>query len=195
MRLPRTFYERDTIEVARSLLGQHLVRCTEDGKITTGRIVETEAYCGRFDPACHSYKGKTERTRVMFGARGCAYIYLIYGMYNCLNFVTGAEGEPEAVLIRAIEPIDGLDLMAERRGTDKVRNLCSGPGKLTMAMDITRDLGGVDLVHSPHLYLTAGQAASEIITSKRINIDYAGEAADYLWRFSEAGSRFISVKP
>ena len=195
MKLTKAFFERDTITVARALLGQRLVRCTEDGRITAGRIVETEAYCGQFDAACHSYKGKTERTRVMFGPKGHAYIYLIYGMYHCFNVVTGPPGEPEAVLVRAIEPEAGLSVMEQRRGTEKLKNLCSGPGKLTMAMEITRELDGIDLTSHPRLYLEAAPEPSEIVAAKRVNIDYAGDAADYPWRFCVAGSQFVSVKP
>ncbi|MCL2843082.1 MAG: DNA-3-methyladenine glycosylase [Oscillospiraceae bacterium] len=195
MGVTRAFFEQDTVTVARALLGKQLVRCTEDGQVTAGRIVETEAYCGRFDAACHSYKGKTERTKVMFGPKGHAYIYLIYGMYHCLNVTSGPPGEPEGVLIRAIEPVEGIAVMEERRGTEKLKNLCSGPGKLTMAMGITRELGGIDLTQSPRLYLEAAPAPPEIVAAKRINIDYAGDAADHLWRFCVAGSHFVSVKP
>ena len=196
MRLTREFFMRDTVTVARGLLGQRLVRCSEDGRVTAGIIVETEAYCGRFDAACHSYKGKTERTRVLFGEKGFAYIYLIYGMYHCFNITSGPAGEPEAVLIRALEPVEGISLMAERRGLERVSALCNGPGKLSMAMDIHRGLYGVDLLLGRGgLYLEAGPPPEEITASKRINIGYAGEAADYLWRFSVTGSPFVSVKP
>jgi len=195
MRLTRAFFEQDTVTVARALLGQQLVRRTEDGQVTAGRVVETEAYCGRFDAACHSYKGKTDRTSVMFGPKGHAYIYLIYGMYHCFNITSGPPGEPEAVLIRAIEPVDGIALMEQRRGTGKLQNLCSGPGKLTIAMEITRELGGIDLTNYPRLYLEAAPTPPNIAAAKRINIDYAGDAADYLWRFCVAESQFVSVKP
>jgi len=195
MRLTRDFFERDTLEVARDLLGKRLVRQTEDGKITAGIIVETEAYCGRFDEACHSYKGKTERTAVMFGPKGHAYIYLIYGMYHCLNLTSGKEGEPECVLIRALEPIEGLHHMHERRGTDKLKNLCSGPGKLAMALDTPKTLSGLDLCTGETLYLEHRIEVSEVTTSPRINIAYAGEAAHYPWRFTITGSPHVSVKP
>ena len=194
MRLPRDFFEQDTVTVARALLGQRLVRRAPDGSIIAGRIVETEAYCGYRDAACHSYKGESERTRAMFGPRGHAYIYLIYGMYNCLNVVSGPPGEPEAVLIRAVEPLEGIAQMETRRKTDKLRQLCSGPGKLCMAFDICRALYGRDLAAGNELYLEAAPAP-EITASKRVGIDYAGDAADYLWRFSATGSAFVSVKP
>ena len=195
MRLSREFFEQDTCTVAKSLLGCRLIRRDAEGGVTAGIIVETEAYCGYADAACHSYKGKSERTRAMFGPRGHAYIYLIYGMYHCFNVVSGPPGEPEAVLIRALEPVEGLDLLRRRRGTDKVRNLMSGPGKLCMAMDIHRGLYGVDLLGDANLYLEAADDLPEITASKRINIGYAGEAADYPWRFSVKDNPFVSVKP
>ena len=195
MRLPRSFFEQDTLQVAKALLGQRLCHQTPDGKVTSGLIVETEAYCGHDDPACHSYKGSTDRTRAMFGPRGHAYIYLIYGMYHCLNVVSGPWSEPEAVLIRALEPVEGLAHMETRRGTDKVRQLCSGPGKLTMAMGIHRGLYGADLAEGGDLYLEAAPAPPNITASKRINIAYAGQAADWPWRFSITDSPFVSVKP
>ena len=195
MRLSRTFFEQDTITVAKSLLGQHLIRREPDGTVTRGRIVETEAYCGYRDKACHSYKGKSDRTKAMFGPSGHAYIYLIYGMYHCFNVTSGPSGEPEAVLIRALEPLDGLDFMESRRGTSKIRQLCSGPGKLCMAMDIHKAHYGTDLLTAGGLYLEAAPPPAEVIASRRINIGYAEEAVDFLWRFSEAGSTFVSVKP
>jgi len=195
MRLSRAFFEQDTITVANALLGCRLVRREPDGRSTAGLIVETEAYCGYTDPACHSYKGKSARTRAMFGPRGCAYIYLIYGMYHCMNVVSGPPGEPEAVLIRALQPVDGLDLMGSRRGTDNIRHLTSGPGKLCMAMDIHRGLYGTDLIGDTDLYIEPALHVPARTASKRIGIDYAGAAADYLWRFSVTDSPFVSVKP
>ena len=195
MRLTREFFMRDSVTVARDLLGQRVVRHSEDGRVTAGIVVEAEAYCGRFDAACHSYKGKTERTRVLFGEKGFAYVYMIYGMYNCLNVTSGPPGEPEAILIRALEPVEGIDIMAERRGIERISALCSGPGKLSMAMDVHRGLYGADMVAGETLYFEVGERPAEIVASKRINIGYAGEAVDYPWRFSVAGSPFVSVKP
>jgi len=172
-----------------------LVRREPDGEVTAGLIVETEAYCGYRDAACHSYKGKSERTRAMFGPSGHAYIYLIYGMYHCFNVTSGPPGEPEAVLIRALEPVEGLPRMSARRGTERVRQLLSGPGKLCIALDIHRGLYGLDLVDGTELYLEATDSPPEVTASKRINISYAGEAADYLWRFTVKDSPFVSVKP
>lgn len=194
--IQREFYSCDTIEVSKNLLGQILVRETDEG-ITSGIIVETEAYLGEKDPAAHSYKGRSDRVRAMYGDSGCAYIYLIYGMYQCFNITSGKKGLPEAILIRALEPIDGVDLMKKRRNTDKITNLCSGPGKLCMAMDIGKSLYGCDLTdRKSGLWIECGNtiADSDIIASKRINIDYAGEAKDYLWRFTVKDSKFISAK-
>lgn len=199
--IQRSFYESETLEVSKKLLGQILVRETDDG-ITSGIIVETEAYLGEKDPAAHSYKGKSDRVRVMYENSGCAYIYLIYGMYQCFNITSGEKGVPEAILIRALEPLDGIDLMQKRRAknpgsTMKIENLCSGPGKLCMAMDIGKPLYGADLTNKKSgLWLESGESIKDcdIIASKRINIDYAGEAKDYLWRFTIRDSRFISAK-
>ena len=190
MRIEREFFERDTLCVAQDLIGQVLVRKSPEG-ITKGIIVETEAYMGDKDAAAHSYKRKTDRVRVQFGPKGAAYIYLIYGMYHCLNITSGKEGVPEVILIRAIEPIDGIELMKQRRKTDKLKNLCSGPGKLCKAMDIDMNFYGADLCKGDELYIEYGEKA-EWEASKRINIDYAGEAADYLWRFTKKGSPFVS---
>ncbi len=129
LKLPRAFYEQKTISVAKQLLGKYLVRKHPQGD-TVGRIVETEAYIGPQDLACHAAKGRTARTEVMFGQAGHAYVYFIYGFYNMLNLVTEKKGYPAAVLIRAVEPVDGVDLMKSRRRLDKLRALASGPGKL-----------------------------------------------------------------
>ena len=193
MKLTREFYERDTLLVAKELLGKYLTHRTAEGT-TAGRIVEVEAYMGPEDAAAHSYKGlNSTRTKVMFGPGGIAYIYLIYGMYYCFNIVTGTVGKPEAVLIRALEPVEGIELMKERRKTGKLENLCSGPGKLCMAMGITKENYGMDL-SGETLYLSqSGKIAEEdIAATPRINIDYAGEAKDYPWRFILKGSKFVS---
>ncbi len=195
MIITRDFYQRDAVTVARSLLGLTLVHETEEG-ITKGIIVETEAYMGIKDPAAHSYKkSPSGRTNVQYGEGGYAYIYLIYGMYYCMNIVTNRADIPEVVLLRALEPIEGIDLMKKRRGTDKILNLCSGPGKLCSAMGITMDNYGTDLCGS-QLYLeeSEGCKTDGIVASRRINIDYAGEAKDYLWRFTIKDNKYISVK-
>ncbi|MCL2166829.1 MAG: DNA-3-methyladenine glycosylase, partial [Clostridiales bacterium] len=183
-KLDRAFFLRDTITVARDLLGRILVRRAKEG-LTAGRIVETEAYCGVSDAACHSAKGDRQgRVAVMYGEGGFAYVYLIYGMYCCMNVVTRPAGEPEAILIRALEPLEGLALMAERRNLKdwaedrQLRALCSGPGKLCQAMAIDRRCYGLDLL-GDELYLLEGRpiAAEETGTTARVNVRYAGEAA------------------
>ena len=195
MKLRREFYERDTLVVARELLGKNLVRSTPEG-ITTGKIVEVEAYIGPEDAAAHTFRGlRSSRTEVAFGPGGYAYVYLIYGMYNCFNIVTGTVGKPEVVLIRALEPIEGLELMKKRRNTEAVKNLCSGPGKLCQAMDISRVNNGIDLC-GDELYVLDNSSVpiGDIAATPRINIDYAGEAKDYLWRYIIRGNNYISKK-
>ena len=199
--LDREFYARDAVSVARDLLGKKLVHM--DTEETAGFIVETEAYAGSGDAACHSYKrlgpSGDHRTNVMFGPGGYAYVYLIYGMYNCFNVVANAPGEPEAVLIRALEPRDGISLMKKRRKTEDVRNLCSGPGKLCIALGITRSHYGADLCvggTAGALFITEGEPVSEdrILATPRINVDYAGEAALLPYRFILRECGFLSVK-
>lgn len=183
--LPRDFYARPAVEVARDLLGMVLVHGG-----TAGRIVEVEAYVGEHDAAAHASAGLTDRTRVLFGAPGHAYVYLIYGMYECLNLVAEPAGSPGCVLIRALEPVAGLAAMRRRRGVAKVESLASGPGKLTIAMGITRRHNGADMtrgvltVRRPVDYV-----APEIGVSPRVGIT---KAADWELRFYVKGSRFVS---
>ncbi len=192
MIIKRDFFERDTALVAQELIGQTLVRSTPEGE-TRGIIVETEAYLGTHDPAAHSYKGRSERVRVLYGPKGHAYIYLIYGMYWCLNFAAGFPDEPDCVLIRALEPVGGTELMKKRRNTDNIRNLCAGPGKLCMAMGITGNDYGSDLCEKAGgLFLEYTKPSGNVEVSKRIHIDYAGEAADWPLRFTLRGSGYIS---
>src|SRR5689334_8216577 len=141
LKLPRSFYAQPTLQVARQLLGKYLVREHPDGK-TAGKIVETEAYAGPHDLACHAAKGRTARTEVMFGPPGHAYVYFIYGVYYCLNIVTEETGHASAVLIRAVEPVEGVELIQRRRKTSELRKLASGPGKLCLAMSIDKALNG-----------------------------------------------------
>ena len=191
MILPREFYERDTVQVARELVGQVLVRRTPEGE-TKGIIVETEAYLGKADPAAHSYKSAVDRVRVQYGPAGCAYVYLIYGMYWCFNITSGPLGVPEAILVRALEPVSGVELMAARRGTDKLLNLCSGPGKLCKAMEIGKMQYGADLCSEESgLWLEEGKCLPAEATP-RIGVDYAGEAALWPLRFVAAESKFLS---
>ncbi|MDD4600052.1 MAG: DNA-3-methyladenine glycosylase [Negativicutes bacterium] len=193
-KLPLSYYQQNSLTLAKDLLGKYLVHVSDEGK-TVGKIVETEAYRGPLDAAAHSYSGKpTERTKIMFGLGGYVYIYLIYGMHYCMNIVAGAAGFPEVVLLRALEPLDGIPLMKQRRKTDKLLNLCSGPGKLCAAMGITKKQYGISLC-SPELHLLDGEKVAEdmIARTPRINIGYSGEAVDYPWRYIIKESKFISV--
>lgn len=202
MKLTREFYSRDTITVAKELLGQILVH-NIDGIQIKGRIVETEAYLGVEDKAAHSYGGRrTKRVEVMYGTAGHAYVYLIYGMYYLFNIVTEKEGIPEAVLIRAIEPLENLDKMAIYRFKKaygeltkyQKRNLTNGPGKLTMAFNIDRELNGTDLCGN-RLYVERGENKDfNIIETTRIGIDYAEEAKYFPYRFYIENNPYVSVK-
>ena len=186
-KLPREFYLRDTLTVARDLLGRWLVRRTPEGLLRC-RITETEAYCGPSDPACHSSRGSREgRTSVMYREGGLSYIYLIYWMHCCFNVVTRPAGEPEAVLIRGAQPLEGLSQMARNRRLEepaRERDLLSGPGKLCQALAIDRGLYGEPL-WGDRLWLCAGEPFPEdaVAATPRINIDSAGEAAAWPWRF------------
>ncbi|MCY3018711.1 MAG: DNA-3-methyladenine glycosylase [Planctomycetota bacterium] len=195
MILPLLFYERDTVTVARALLGMRLVHATPGGR-TVGRIVETEAYLFNGDPACHAHKGKTKRNAVMFGPPGHAYIYFVYGMYYCFNVVTAPEGIGEAVLVRALEPLEGIPLMEKRRHTRALHNLCSGPGKLVQAMGMSGELNGCPLyrgpltIHAPDSFgLESTVQEAEIIATPRIGIT---KAADLPLRFCLKGNQFAS---
>lgn len=193
MKLERDFYTCDVLKASEKLLGKILVHRTKDG-VTKGRIVELEAYNGAIDKAAHSYPNLcTERTKVQFGEGGYAYIYFIYGMYYCMNIVTGHSNEPESVLLRALEPVDGIELMKKRRNTDKLRNLCSGPGKLCQAMGITKEQYGMDLC-GDILYLEDAEPVlpEDILRTKRLNVDYAEEARDFLWRYTIRDNPFVS---
>ena len=184
MILPRRFYDRPTVDVARELLGKVL----RHGD-TSGIIVETEAYLGGDDLAAHSSRGITDRTRVIFGPPGHAYVYFIYGMYECLNIVAEREGTPGCVLIRAVEPLDGIDIMRERRRKARnVEDLASGPGKLTLALGITRALNGTDVTQGP-LIVDDRKGAVDIVTTPRIGITHC---ADWPLRFHIRHNRFVS---
>ena len=206
--LPREFYLTDAMTVAKALLGKRLVHYSHEGT-TVGVIVETEAYAGHDDAACHSYQRKLprndHRTNIMFHEGGHIYVYLIYGMYNCFNVVVNEVGNPEAVLIRALEPVEGLPLMAQRRGIDispgkrnDLVKLCGGPGKLCIAMGITREHYGQDLCRndSDGIIITKGTtiADSDIAATPRINVDYAGEAGTWPYRFVIRESGFLSTR-
>jgi DNA-3-methyladenine glycosylase len=197
MILQEPFYESDTITVARELLGKILVHETKEGT-TTGRIVETEAYRGPEDQAAHSYGGRrTDRNEVMFGQKGRAYVYFIYGLYYCLNVTAGnLSGKPEAVLIRALEPVAGEENMAKRRGGQaKFANLTNGPGKLCMAMGISKAQNKTDLT-APPLYIENAPLIPQrdIVETTRVGVDYSGEWKNKLWRFYIRNNKFVSVK-
>lgn len=196
MKLGRDFFSEDTVSVAKNLVGKELVRETECG-ILTARITETEAYHGPEDKASHAFGNKlTARTRVMFEAPGSVYVYLIYGMYHCLNFVTGKKGFPAAVLIRSVKPLQGISFMKKfrNRKLKNLRDMANGPSKLCMAMNINRDLNGLDSIMSNEVYIKEGSRSEnfEIAAKPRINIDYAKEYALKPWRFFEKGSLFLS---
>ena len=190
-KLEREFYNRDTVQVARALLGKRLVRVW-DGTALVCRITETAAYVGRCDKACHAYGyRRTPRTETLFAPPGTAYIYLIYGMYHCLNFVTEPEGEPCAVLIRGLEAVEGKALIARNRfGVSPAemtayqkKQFLNGPGKVCRGLMLTRTQNGLDLTGDELYVLDAGEAPDIIHTGKRIGIDYAEEAAEFPWRF------------
>ena len=193
MKLTRKFYLRDGLTIARELIGKKIVTNLPEG-LTSGIIVETEAYMGTIDAAAHSYRGKTERTKLFYGAGGFVYVYMIYGMYLCTNVVANVENVPEAVLIRALQPVDGVDLMKRRRNKKNLRELCSGPGKLSQALGVTKNFYGLDLCGDEIFIETTENFQADIISTKRINIDYAGDAANYPWRFVAAGNKFLSRK-
>lgn len=194
-KLLRDFYARPVLTVARECIGKVLVHRTAAG-VAAGRIVEAEAYRGPLDLAAHSARGLTKRTTVMYGPPGYAYVYLLYGISWALNMVTTAEGAPHAVLIRAIEPMRGFELMERRRRQPQdSRELTNGPGKLTNALAITGADYGRDLC-GRSLYLEQSEVrVGRIRTSPRINVDYAGVWASKRWRFYESGNRYVSVKP
>lgn len=188
--LPRAFYSRETIHVARDLLGMRLVR--EIGRRQLiGRIVETEAYRGADDPASHAARGMTGRNEVMFGPPGHAYVYFTYGMHFCFNIVAHKSTLPGAVLVRAIEPLEGLDYMARRRGRTNLRYLANGPGKVTEAFAIARLLNGHDLTIPSQLHLMEGtlRTGERVARSRRIGI---GSNDTRLWRFYVRSNPFVS---
>ena len=183
--MKRGFYARPVLDVAQDLVG-----CVVSHEGSAGVIIETEAY-HESEPACHAYVGMTARTRVIFGPPGHAYLYRSYGIHACLNAVCEPEGAGAAVLIRALEPVEGIDLMRERRGVERLEGLCSGPGKLTQALGIGLELNGSDLLRGP--IVIAGRPRAwrnvEVVASRRIGIT---KAAELPWRFSALGSRFLS---
>ncbi|QBD84658.1 DNA-3-methyladenine glycosylase [Clostridium tetani] len=203
MKIQRKFYEKSALQVAKYLLGKILVNEVE-GITLKGKIVETEAYIGAIDKASHAYGGKkTERVMPLYGKPGTAYVYLIYGMYHCFNVITKVEGEAEGVLIRAIEPLEGIEKMAYLRykkpiseiSKTQFKNLTTGPGKLCIALNIDKDNNKQDLCNEGSLYIEHNYEKNlNIVESKRIGIDYAEEAKDFLWRFYIEDNPWISKK-
>jgi DNA-3-methyladenine glycosylase len=194
--LSQEFFMRGATEVAPLLLGKLLCHRTEEG-LVAGMIVETEAYCGPEDDAAHSFGGRpTARTAAMFGPPGRAYVFRIYGMHCCFNVVTAPEGQPQAVLIRALEPVEGLALMEKRRGTSDPLQLCSGPGKLCRALDIGMAQYGLAL-DSEELFLADYRdfSPSQICVSPRVNVDYAEVWRDAPLRFFLKDSPYVSRVP
>ncbi len=196
VKLDRSFYSgNDPVPIAKALLGK--VLCTNfDGVLTSGMIVETEAYNGRTDKACHSHiHGKTERTKIMFGKPGIAYVYLCYGIHHLFNVVTNIEGNADAILIRGIEPVEGIETVLERRNKTKLeRSVGGGPGIASQALGITTKNYGEDLqgdliwIEDRNIEIPDTQ----IISSPRVGVDYAGEDAKLPWRFRIKGNKFTS---
>ncbi|MFX0042686.1 MAG: DNA-3-methyladenine glycosylase [Candidatus Hodarchaeota archaeon] len=190
-RLTREFFNRDTKLVAKELLGKYLVRKSQQG-FMVGKVIEVEAYLGINDKACHSYEYKmTERTKAMYEKPGTLYVYFVYGMYYCLNVITEPKGIPCAILIRQLYPVEGIDLMKRNRKVKigkNFKNLCDGPGKLCMAMDITKENfnGSDSCALDSALYFTQGEEVTnnDITLNKRIGIDYAEEDKDRLLRYT-----------
>jgi DNA-3-methyladenine glycosylase len=187
-KLDRKFYDRPTIRVAKELLGKYLV-IQKDDNLLSGKIVETEAYIGFKDPASHAYRGMTPRNKVMFGDPGYAYVYLTYGMHHCLNLVTEKDGYPAAVLIRALEPTEGIELMKKRRRCQNIKDLTSGPAKLCQALGIDRSLNGADLCSDMIYVEDRGENIREIVSSSRIGIN---EGKQKNWRFLIENNEFVS---
>ncbi|KPL03977.1 MAG: hypothetical protein AMJ73_04890 [candidate division Zixibacteria bacterium SM1_73] len=187
-KLNRKFYNRPTLKVARELLGKYLV-VKKEGTYVSGKIVETEAYIGPDDPASHAYRGMTRRNKVMFGDPGYAYVYLTYGMHHCLNFVTERKGFPAAVLIRALEPSEGIEIMRKRRKIEDLKNLTNGPAKVCQALGIDRTLNGADLCSDVIYVEDRENEPAKIVFTSRIGIK---EGKDKKWRFYIENNEFVS---
>lgn len=188
--LKRSFYERDTVRVARELLGKILVRRL-GAAVLEGVIVEVEAYRGYDDPASHAYRGPTRRNQVMFGQPGHAYVYFTYGMHYCLNVTTEPAGQPGAVLIRAAQPVNGIERMKKERRTERIKDLANGPAKLTRAFVVTKALNGHDLTLGTKLFIAEANNPEplEIVSTRRIGIRVG---LDRPWRFLVKGNPFVS---
>ena len=198
MKLPKDFYTRpDVVQIARDLLGKYVYTCM-DGIVTGGMIVETEAYAGENDKACHAHLNRrTRRTEIMYSEGGVAYVYLVYGMYNLFNIITNEQDKADAVLIRAIEPETGIEEMLLRRGFASIKpNLTAGPGVTSIALGINRKHYGTDLTGNTIWLEDKSIVLPEqsIATGPRIGIDYAGEDALQPWRFWVKGNKWVSRK-
>ena len=203
MIIEKDFYQRGALTVAKEILGDYLVR-EIDGRKIKSIIVETESYIGASDKACHAYNyKKTERTKPLFEEGGIAYVYFIYGLYHCLNIVTNIKDEPEAVLIRAVEPVDNLDYLSNVRfnkGYDELtktqkKNLTNGPSKLCTALNITKKENYIEFYKKGSLYIESNPNKNfEIVETARIGIDYAEEAKDFPWRFYIKDNMYVSKK-
>jgi DNA-3-methyladenine glycosylase len=191
-RFTRKFYQQDSVTVAKRLLGCYLHRVV-DGEELIGRIVETEAYSCFDDESCHAFRGKTPRNAIMFEEGGYSYVYFTYGMHHCFNVTTNAEGIAEAVLIRALEPVQGIETMKKLRAAKMAapRELTNGPGKLCQALHLTRQDNGLDLVESDELFIAQGKAIEPNLlgTSTRIGINVAKH---HPWRFFINGNEYVS---
>lgn len=199
-RLKRGWFARGAAAIARDLLGRHLVRRLNDGTRLSGMIVETEAYLGVRDRASHAFGGRrTDRNEAMYAPGGTAYVYFTYGMHHCFNVVCGDADEPVAVLIRALEPIEGHDVMRRHRGGRpwRDRDLCSGPGKLCRAMSIDRGLNGVTFWNDPRLWIESGEpvGSGRVVRAKRVGVESAGDWASRPLRWCVRECEHVSVKP
>ena len=203
MILQQEFYKRDCITVSKELLGKVLVRKI-NGRIIKSRIIETEAYIGMIDKASHAYLGKrTERTEPLFHEGGISYVYFIYGLYHCFNIIADKEDYPAGALIRAVEPLNEFDYLAQKRfkkdfnelSKAQIKNLTNGPSKLCMALDITKEENFVKLYEAGNLYVEdSDYKPAEIVETTRVGIDYAEEAIDFPWRFYIKDNLYISKK-
>ena len=193
MKLPVSFYQRhNVVKIAQELLGKVLFSKV-NGKISAGMIVETEAYSSE-EKGCHAFNGKTERNKVMFEVGGVSYVYLCYGIHHLFNVVTNELNQADAVLVRAIQPMQGVETMKERMKVDALKRITSGPGKLTKAMGIDRSCNGKNLMGNEVWIEEAGEkiGTKSIVASKRVGIDYAGKDAHLLWRFSIKNNDWVS---
>jgi len=194
--LSKTYFENENVVfLAKDLIGKQLSTCI-DGVLTSGVITETEAYAGQGDKACHAHLGRfTKRTKVMYESGGIAYVYLCYGIHHLFNIVTNTKGNADAILVRAIEPTLGMDIMQERRGKSKMdKTLTSGPGNISKALGISKTYNSLSVTGENIWIEDIGHNPSNIKETTRIGIDYAGEDAALPWRFYDKDSKFVSVK-